>query len=99
MPIRIYALAKELDIDSKELVNVCTKAGVTGKGSALASLTDDEVTKIKAHLTKQDAQPSIPAPEAPVRPSASPATPLQTSSPLIMTAAAIPTPRSASNVR
>ena len=27
MPIRIYALAKELEIDSKELVEVCTKSG------------------------------------------------------------------------
>ena len=50
MPIRIYALAKELKIDSKELVDVCSKAGLTGKGSALASLTDDEVTKLKAYL-------------------------------------------------
>ena len=47
MPIRIYALAKDLKIDSKDLVDVCTKAGVTGKGSALASLTDDEVEKVK----------------------------------------------------
>ena len=61
MPIRIYALAKELDIDSKELVVVCTKAGVTGKGSALASLTDDEVAKVKAHLNKSAAAPSAPA--------------------------------------
>ena len=60
MPIRIYALAKELDIDSKELVDVCNKAGVTGKGSALASLTDDEVAKIKAHLNKS-AAPAAPA--------------------------------------
>jgi len=52
VPIRIYALAKELDIDSKELVDVCTKAGVGGKGSALASLSDDEVAKVKAHLNK-----------------------------------------------
>ena len=50
MPIRIYALAKELKIDSKELVDVCKKAGLTGKGSALASLTDDEVVKLKAYL-------------------------------------------------
>lgn len=55
MPIRIYALAKELDIDSKELVDVCTKAGVGGKGSALASLSDDEVIKVKAHLNKSAA--------------------------------------------
>ena len=57
MPIRIYALAKELDIDSKDLVDVCNKAGVTGKGSALASLSDDEVAKIKAHLNKAAAPP------------------------------------------
>ena len=50
MPIRIYALAKELKIDSKQLVEICDKAGVTGKGSALASLDDDEITKIKGYL-------------------------------------------------
>ena len=47
---RIYSLAKELGFDSKELVDVCAKAGVTGKGSALASLSDDEVEKLKAYL-------------------------------------------------
>lgn len=47
---RIYALAKELKVDSKELVDICTKAGVTGKGSALASLSDEEVGKVKAYL-------------------------------------------------
>ncbi len=50
MPIRIYALAKDLQIDSKELVDICTKAGIPGKGSALASLSDDEVTKVKNFL-------------------------------------------------
>ncbi len=50
MPKRIYALAKELKIDSKQLVTVCNKAGVTGKGSALASLDDDEIAKVKAYL-------------------------------------------------
>ena len=50
MPIRIYALAKELGIDSKELVEVCTKAGIPGKGSALASLDDDELAKVKTFL-------------------------------------------------
>lgn len=50
MPIRIYALAKELKVDSKDLVEICNKAGVTGKGSALASLTDEETDKVKAYL-------------------------------------------------
>ena len=69
VPIRIYALAKDLDIDSKDLVEVCNKAGVTGKGSALASLSDDEVEKIKSHLTKKLA-PAVPErPSAPERPS------------------------------
>lgn len=51
MPIRIYALAKELSVENKELVNICTKAGITGKGSALASLDDDEVAKVKAYMS------------------------------------------------
>jgi len=48
--VRIYALAKELSLDSKELVEICRKAGIPGKGSALASLDDDEVVKLKAYL-------------------------------------------------
>jgi translation initiation factor IF-2 len=51
LPARIYSLAKELKLDSKVLVDICTAAGVTGKGSALASLTDDEVDKVKAYLS------------------------------------------------
>src|SRR5437764_1096376 len=64
VPIRIYALAKDLKIDSKELVEFCNKAGIPGKGSALASLEDDEIAKLKtwmeASSTKQ--KPSGPAP-------------------------------------
>ena len=50
MPIRIYALAKELKVENKELVDICNKAGITGKGSALASLSDDEVARLKAFV-------------------------------------------------
>lgn len=65
MPIRIYALAKDLKIDSKDLVDLCTKAGITGKGSALASLEDDEVTKLKSYLDGASKR-STPAPAAPL---------------------------------
>ncbi len=51
MPVRIYALAKDLKIDSKDLVDICAKVGITGKGSALASLDDDEVVKLKSYLS------------------------------------------------
>jgi translation initiation factor IF-2 len=47
---RIYSLAKELKIDSKELVDLCAKACITGKGSALASLDDGEVARLKEFL-------------------------------------------------
>ena len=57
MPVRIYALAKELNVDSKELVDLCAKAGVTGKGSALASLTDDEAEKVKAFILSGGQRP------------------------------------------
>jgi translation initiation factor IF-2 len=51
VPVRIYALAKDLQIDSKDLVDLCAKAGISGKGSALASLDDDEVTRLKEFLS------------------------------------------------
>lgn len=50
MPIRIYAFAKELGLDNKELLDICSKAGISGKGSALASLSDEEVAKVKKAL-------------------------------------------------
>jgi len=50
LPIRIYSLAKELHVDNKVILDACEKAGITGKGSALASLTDEEVSKVKGIL-------------------------------------------------
>jgi translation initiation factor IF-2 len=50
LAIRIYALAKELQIDNKKLVDICTRAGITGKGSALASLSDEEVVRLKEFM-------------------------------------------------
>ena len=71
MAVRIYSLAKELKVDSKELVDICTKAGVPGKGSALASLTEEEVEKVKQFLKgggTAKAKPAKAAPVAPQRP-------------------------------
>ncbi|MGQ9574664.1 MAG: translation initiation factor IF-2 [Thermoguttaceae bacterium] len=58
MSIRIYALAKQLKVEHKTLVEICNRIGITGKGSALASLSDDEVAAIKAHLGAPKAKPS-----------------------------------------
>lgn len=61
MAVRIYSLAKDLGIDSKELVDLCPRIGIQGKGSALASLENDEIAKIKSYLAER----SAPAAEAP----------------------------------
>ena len=71
MAVRIYALAKELKVDSKELVDICTKVGIRGKGSALASLSDEEVTKLRDHFSgagASDGPKSSAAAPAPERP-------------------------------
>lgn len=60
MPKRIYALAKELAIDSKELVDLCTKLGILNKGSALASLEDEEIARVQKYLAGADAKPAEP---------------------------------------
>ena len=61
---RIYALAKELNLDSKELVDLVKKVGITGKGSALASLSDEEVQRVRDHLSGSKASEKAKAPSA-----------------------------------
>jgi len=89
--VRIYTLSKELKIDSKELVDLCTRAGIQDKGSALASMSDEEVAKLKEFIAGksrpperpaaappaagQVAAPAAPKPAAPAAPAAAPRAP------------------------
>jgi len=66
--VRIYTLAKELKLDSKELVDLCTRAGIHDKGSALASLTDDEVVKLKEFMAARSRPADRAAGPGPGRP-------------------------------
>ena len=61
MAVRIYTLSKELKIDSKELVDLCTRAGIQDKGSALASMSDEEVAKLKEFIAGRSRPPERPA--------------------------------------
>jgi len=82
--VRIYTLAKELKIDSKELVDLCTRAGIQDKGSALASMTDEEVAKLRefiASRARPGERPAAAKPSTAASAKASPATPL-TAAPL-----------------
>jgi len=69
--VRIYTLSKELKIDSKELVDLCTRAGIQDKGSALASMSDEEVAKLKEFIAGKSRPPERPA--APAGPAPAPA--------------------------
>ena len=90
MPVRIYAFAKELGLDNKQLLDLCDKAGVKGKGSALASLEDEEVTTIKTFLDSGAAETApVDDEPAPLRP---PAKAIDTRVPEIKTATAAPEP-------
>ncbi|GHT17642.1 hypothetical protein FACS1894189_3920 [Planctomycetales bacterium] len=62
MSIRIYALAKQLNVDSKVLLDTAKQLGIEGKGSQLASLSADEVEKVKNAVKKTQkpaAKPSV----------------------------------------
>ena len=61
MAVRIYTLSKELKIDSKELVELCTRAGIQDKGSALASMSDEEVAKLKEFIAGRSRPAERPA--------------------------------------
>jgi translation initiation factor IF-2 len=64
VPIRIYSLAKDLGMDGKELADLCARIGIPNKGSALASLSDEEVAKVQKHLAAA-AAPAVPKAAAP----------------------------------
>ncbi|NBP87468.1 MAG: translation initiation factor IF-2 [Planctomycetia bacterium] len=61
MAVRIYSLAKELKLDSKELVDLCARAGIQDKGSALASLSDEEVSRVKEFIAGKSKTAERPA--------------------------------------
>jgi translation initiation factor IF-2 len=88
VPIRIYSLAKDLKVDSKDLVEICAKAGITGKGSALASLTDEELDRVKAFMAGGQRRPAAQAPVPPPSMAATLAAPPPAAAPPLRPAAA-----------
>ncbi len=56
MSIRIYALAQQLKLETKALVDILKKVGIEGKESALSSLTDEEMELVKAAMQKPTAK-------------------------------------------
>ncbi|MCA9127822.1 MAG: translation initiation factor IF-2 [Planctomycetales bacterium] len=54
-------------MDSKDLVDLCTKIGILNKGSALASLDDAEVERIQGYLSQESSPPPSSAAVEPTR--------------------------------
>ncbi|MDO4425849.1 MAG: translation initiation factor IF-2 N-terminal domain-containing protein, partial [Planctomycetia bacterium] len=53
MSIRVYALAKELKVDNKFIMDLCSTIGIPTKGSsALASISDEDAVRVKEYLKK-----------------------------------------------
>lgn len=69
--IRIFALAKELKMDSKDLIEACAKVGIVVKSSALASISPEEKDKVLDFLNQSSsgggAQAAKAVPVPPVR--------------------------------
>lgn len=53
--IRIYALSKQLNVDSKKILDAVKQLGIAGSGSSLAGLTNEEVELIM-HWLNPDIQ-------------------------------------------
>ena len=70
MKIRIFALAKELELDSKELISIANDAGIALKNSALASVSEEERDTIVNHIKQlgaKSSQETSAEPAAPIR--------------------------------
>ena len=65
MKIRIFALAKELDLDSKDLIQACTEVGLTVKSSPLASISPEERDTVLAHIKSRKSGTAVKASKTP----------------------------------
>lgn len=71
MKIRVFALAKELEMDSKVLIDFCNRAGVHLKNSALASISPEERDTVISFIRQEAGGEPVPEvssePMAPMR--------------------------------
>jgi translation initiation factor IF-2 len=64
LKIRIFALAKELGLDSKELIQACNDAGLNVKSSPLASISPDERDMVLGFMKNRHSSPTAVAERA-----------------------------------
>jgi translation initiation factor IF-2 len=70
LKIRVFALAKELEMDSKVLIDFCNRAGVHLKNSALASISPEERDTVIGFIRQETGgEPAIEVSAEPAAPS------------------------------
>jgi len=95
LKIRIFTLAKELNMDSKVLLEYCQRLGIILKNSALASISPEEKEKV-LELIKQGPPPGASGKAEPLAPSREAPRVVSTKVPKIKTA---PRPQPGRDVR
>lgn len=50
--LRIYELAKEMDVENKIVLELCAELGISGKTSHSNAITDDEADRIRKHVLR-----------------------------------------------
>src|ERR1700722_19713868 len=63
LKIRLFALAKELGIDSKDLIEHCNSAGIKVKNSPLASISPEERDLVLSHMKNAGSSVATAPPE------------------------------------
>jgi translation initiation factor IF-2 len=67
LKIRIFALARDLGLDSKVLIDLCEEAGVRLR-NALATISEEERDQVVAYIRKKGSAPSAEQPVADISP-------------------------------
>ncbi|MFM7036994.1 MAG: translation initiation factor IF-2 [Planctomycetaceae bacterium] len=67
MKIRIFALARDLGLDSKVLIDLCEEAGVRLR-NALATISEEERDQVVAYIRKKGSAPAADQPAADISP-------------------------------
>src|SRR5260370_37651024 len=87
LKIRIFTLAKELNIENKVLIGYCQKLGMNVKDSALASISEEERDRLLAFIREGAASGETAARGESLAPTREPAKPVVGKVPTIRTTA------------
>ncbi|MFO0806973.1 MAG: translation initiation factor IF-2 N-terminal domain-containing protein, partial [Gemmataceae bacterium] len=66
--VRVFELAKELTLESKELVAMAKELGIAGVTNQLSGLSNEQVDTLRERAKRGPKPGSSPAPATPIKP-------------------------------